>query len=157
HTIKGWGLRMAANPGNHSAIPDDAEMSELAKRAKMPDGVDFARFPENSPEGKYLKTRGEKLYSEIAGQHQLKAKNLEFFARQLEEHGAMGDSLEINYKMANYPHTQWMLGQLTAKLTRLANTPLEQKQLKDKQKPLTPAEKAFKTAGEMMVSMAPDV
>ena len=59
--------------------------------------------------------------------------------------------------MANYPHTQWMLGQLTAKLTRLSNTPLDEKLLKDKQKPLTGPEKAFKLAGEMLVSMAPDV
>ncbi len=69
----------------------------------------------------------------------------------------MSDSLDINFKMANYPHTQWMLGQLTAKLTRIANTSLNEKELKDKQKPLTPNEKAFKLAAEMMISMAPDV
>ncbi len=50
-----------------------------------------------------------------------------------------------------------MLGQLTAKLTRIANTPLDEKKLKDKQKPLNDFEKSLKLASEMMISMAPDV
>lgn len=157
HTIKGWGLKMAANPGNHSALPEADEINLLAERAGMPKGKDFARFDADSAEGKFLKTRGEHLYSEIKMQHEIKAKNKALFAKMAESLGTMGDSLEINYKMANYPHTQWMLGQLTAKLTRLANTPLDEKELKEKQKPLTPAEKSFKLAGEMLVSMAPDV
>lgn len=157
HTIKGWGLKMAANPGNHSAIPDDAELGLLAERGKMPKGEDFARFDEKSAEGKFLKQRGQQLWTEIKGQHDLKAKNKAHFAKIANELGSMSDTLDINFKMANYPHTQWMLGQLTSKLTRIANTPLDEKQLKEKQKPLTAAEKAFKLAAEMMVSMAPDV
>lgn len=157
HTIKGWGLKMAANPGNHSAIPEEPELEILAERGQMPKGATFARFDVKSPEGQFLQARGEKLYREIEGQHQLKAKNKAHFAKLAAELGEPANSLDINFKMANYPHTQWMLGQLTSKLTRIANTPLEEKQLKDKQKPLTPAERAFKLAGEMMVSMAPDV
>ncbi len=157
HTVKGWGLRMAANPGNHSALPESEELDALAERSHMPKDLDFARFDANSAEGKFLKARGEKLFSDMKMQHELKAKNKAFFAKMANELGEMGDSLEINYKMANYPHTQWMLGQLTAKLTRIANTPLDTNALKAKQKPLMSAEKAFKLAGEMMVSMAPDV
>lgn len=157
HTIKGWGLKMAANPGNHSAIPEEAELGVLAERGGMPKGEDFARFEPSSPEGKYLKARGEKLYKEIRGQHELKAKNQKFFADFARDLGDPADTLDINYKMANYPHTQWMLGQITAKLTRIANTSLDEKKLKEKQKPLTASEKAFKLAGEMIVSMAPDV
>ncbi len=157
HTIKGWGLKMAANPGNHSAIPDEPELDILAERGKMPKGETFARFDAKSAEGKFLRERGEKLFSDIKGQHALKAKNQKFFTDFANQLGEAGNSLDINFKMANYPHTQWMLGQLTSKLTRLANTPLDAKQLKDKQKALSPAEKAFKLAGEMMVTMAPDV
>ncbi|MGZ3724092.1 MAG: pyruvate dehydrogenase, partial [Bdellovibrionales bacterium] len=157
HTIKGWGLKMAANPGNHSAIPEDAEMETLAERGKMPKGEDFARFPDNSPEGKFLKERGNAILKDIKAQHALKEKNLAAFAKIGEAQGEMANSLDINFKMANYPHTQWMLGQLTSKLTRLANTPLDAKKLAEKQRPLNDAEKAFKLAGEMMVSMAPDV
>nr|HMN68705.1 pyruvate dehydrogenase [Bdellovibrionales bacterium] len=157
HTIKGWGLKMAASPGNHSAIPEADELLALAERGQMPKGTDFARFPENSPEGKFLKARGEKLYKEIKAQYALRDKNKAAFAKLGQELGEMKDTLDINFKMANYPHTQWMLGQLTAKLTRIANTPLNEKELKDKQKPLTAEERAFKLAAEMMVSMAPDV
>ena len=66
-------------------------------------------------------------------------------------------TLDINTKMTSYPHTQWMLGQLTAKLTRIANTSLNEKELTGTQKPLTAHEKPFKMVGEMLVSMAPDV
>lgn len=157
HTIKGWGLQMAANPGNHSAIPEEAELEILAERGQMPKGIDFARFDEKSPEGKFLKTRGESLLADIQGQYKLRDKNIAKFKKMGEELGSMPDSLDINYKMANYPHTQWMLGQLTAKLTRIANTSLDEKKLKDKQKALNATEKTFKLASEMMVSMAPDV
>lgn len=157
HTIKGWGLKMAANQGNHSAIPDEPELEILAERSGMPKGETFARFEVNSAEGKFLKERGEKLYSEIKGQNELKEKNLTAFNKMAEELGQPGDSLDINFKMANYPHTQWMLGQLTAKLTRIANTSLDSSKLKEKQKPLNETEKTFKLAAEMLVSMAPDV
>jgi pyruvate dehydrogenase E1 component len=157
HTIKGWGLKMAANPGNHSALPEESEMTELAQKTQIPKGLDFARFDDKSKEAKFLRARGEELYREIKAQNELKAKNTALFNQVIGERGAMAPSLDINYKMANYPHTQWMLGQLTAKLTRLANTPLDSKLLKDKQKPLNDAERAFKLAGEMLVSMAPDV
>ena len=158
HTIKGWGLDMAASPGNHSALPEAAEIDLLAERTGLRDPkVPFARFDSDTPEGKFLKARGEALYADVKEQHAIKARNQKHFADVAAQMGAPGDSLGINFKMANYPHTQWMLGQLTAKLTRLANTSLDESRLKDKQKPLTDAEKTFKLAGEMLISMAPDV
>lgn len=157
HTIKGWGLKMAANPGNHSAIPEEDELASLADRAGLEKGADFARFDAKSTEGKFLKARGESLLKDIKGQHELKESNRQFFRSMGKELGEMSDSLDINFKMANYPHTQWMLGQITSKLTRIANTPLDPKLLKEKQKPLNEAEKAYKLAAEMMISMAPDV
>ncbi len=157
HTIKGWGLKMAANPGNHSALPDEDEIQQLAKNVSVPDGQNFARLSAASEEGRFLKARGEKLHQEISAQHALKQKNQKFFADLGVQLGEMPPTLDINFKMANYPHTQWMLGQLTAKLTRLANTPIDAKQLRDKQRALTDTERPFKLAGEMIVSMAPDV
>ena len=50
-----------------------------------------------------------------------------------------------------------MLGQLTAKLTRIANTPLSEEKLTASQKALTEHEKPWKLPGELFVSMAPDV
>lgn len=152
HTLKGWGLKMAAAPGNHSALPSEEEMEELRKKQNITGTTLFARFDEATPESKFLKDRGEELYQEILSQHSLKEKNKKFFTTKLFEHGNIPDSLDINTKLTSFPHTQWMLGQLTAKLTRLANTAATQKE-----KPLTDFEKTWKLPGELMIMMAPDV
>jgi pyruvate dehydrogenase E1 component len=154
HTLKGWGLRMAAAPGNHSALPTEEEVESLRKAQ----GVDtlFARFTKGE-EADFLKKRGDELYKQILEQNALKDKNAQFFAKKMTEFGEIPPTLEISTKMASYPHTQWMLGQLTAKLTRIANTSLSQKELGKNQKALTDAEKPWKTPGELLVTMAPDV
>jgi pyruvate dehydrogenase E1 component len=157
HTLKGWGLEMAAHPGNHSTLPEEDELEKLAANTGMPKGKKYARFDASSEEGKFLKKRGEELYAEIKAQHSLKEKNKAKYLKELEALGEMPESLDINFKMANYPHTQWMLGQLTSKLSRIANTPLDASKLEKGMKALKDSEKPFKQAGEMIVAMAPDV
>ncbi len=146
HTLKGWGLRCAAQPGNHSALPSDDEMLELQKKHGAVDGKLFPRFSDSAPETKFLKERGDRLLKDIREQSVLRDKNKAEFLAKLSAHGGLPNSLEINFKMASYPHTQWMLGQLTAKLTRLANN-----------EPTNAKEKPWKIPGELFISMAPDV
>lgn len=153
HTLKGWGLAMAAQQGNHSALPDDDEILQLRKSQGLNDDQIFAGFPETSPEGKYLKKRGDELTKQIKTQNEIKEKNLQKFNSTLKSE--IPSSLEINFKMANHPHTQWMLGQCTAKLTRIANT--DNKKTDKNQKPLTEFETAWAPASKMLVTMAPDV
>lgn len=148
HTLKGWGLKMAAQPGNHSALISQEEMDEMKAKFGPKGETLFAGFDPKSSESQYLKTRGEKLYTEIKAQHDLKNKNQKFFLDQIEKMGAIPQQLDINTKMASYPHTQWMLGQLTAKLTRIANADTTK---------LTETEKAWKLPGELFMTMAPDV
>jgi pyruvate dehydrogenase E1 component len=157
HTIKGWGLKMAATPGNHSALLNSEEMDQLRAAQGISNDEPFARFPQNSPEGKFLQERGSKLYREIRAQADLKKKNQQYFQKMVTDLGEPTSSMDISTKMASYPHTQWMLGQLTAKLTRIANTPLKDSELKPEQKALTDSEKPWKVPGELLVSMAPDV
>jgi pyruvate dehydrogenase E1 component len=157
HTVKGWGLQMAAAPGNHSSLPDESEIQALRDTQGVPASDPFQKFGENSKESLFLKKRGESLEADRRLWLALREKNRAYFARRMAESGTPGITLDINLKMANFPHTQWMLGQLTAKLSRLADTPLEESKLKDKQKALTPVEKSWKLAGELMVHMAPDV
>ncbi|KYG67045.1 pyruvate dehydrogenase [Bdellovibrio bacteriovorus] len=157
HTLKGWGLKSAAQPGNHSSLPQEEEVIELKAKQGITGDTLYKRFDAGSTEGKFLAARGEKLLGEIKAQHALKSKNQDYFMKKLMEWGEIPTSLDINTKMTSYPHTQWMLGQLTAKLTRIANTPLDEKKLSDKQKALTPNEKPFKLPGELFISMAPDV
>ncbi|MGH1468823.1 MAG: pyruvate dehydrogenase [Bdellovibrionales bacterium] len=146
HTLKGWGLEMEAQSGNHSALPSRDEMKTLRLNSGLKEDEFFGRFKDSSPEGKFLKTRGDKLFKDIKEQHKIKDENTAKFRKEIGEN--LPDSLGINLKMASYPHTQWMLGQLTSKLTRIANTP---------KKDLNDSEKLWKTASELMVSMAPDV
>lgn len=152
HTVKGWGLSEAAKPGNHNSQLDQEEIDQLREREGIPADQLFQKFSENSKEAKFLKARGDEIYKDILKQHELKDENKRHFLAELEKHGQIPESLDINLKLVNYPHTQWMLGQLTAKLTRIANTSND----KDA-KPLTDMEKAFKIPAELFVSMAPDV
>ena len=151
HTLKGWGLKMAAAPGNHSALPNEEEVNELRRAQGLSDDTLFARFT-SGPEAQFLKERGDKLLQDFRQQAAIKEKNTKFFSSKLQAHGALPESLEINTKMASYPHTQWMLGQLTAKLTRIANTSEA-----PGEKPLPANEKPWKLPGELLITMAPDV
>lgn len=158
HTVKGWGLEMAANTGNHSMLPEDAEMVALREAQGIAAETLFDRFPNGSKEAEYCEKRGDELYADIKAQNALKEKNLQLFAELAVKNGDIPDTLDINTKMANYPHTQWMLGQLTAKFTRIANTAIDAKDdPKTKTKALNDFEKSWKLPAELMVSMAPDV
>lgn len=148
HTLKGWGLQMAAQPGNHSSLNTQEEMDQMRAAQGLKGDTLFAGFDAKTPEAKFLKERGEKLYTDIKAQNALKEKNQKYFLAEVEKMDSIPESLEINTKMTSYPHTQWMLGQLTAKLTRLANA--------DKTA-LPENEKRWKTAGELFMTMAPDV
>lgn len=156
HTLKGWGTRIAAAPGNHSALINEDEMESLRKAQGLTGETLFARFPEKSKEAQYLKTRGEALHKDYLESVKLREANKVHFSELIESKGGIPVSFEINTKMASYPHTQWMLGQLTAKLTRIANTN-EQGKDEPGKRALTEADKHWKIPGELFVSMAPDV
>lgn len=151
HTLKGWGLRSAAQAGNHSSLPAEDEVEELRAKQGIKGDKLFERMSGSSAEGKFLKERGDKLLQEIRAQQTLKENNQKLFQEKIQEAGAFPTSLDINLKMASYPHTQWMLGQLTAKLTRIANAAVGDK------KGLTDSEKVWKVPSELFISMAPDV
>ncbi len=152
HTLKGWGLEMEAEQGNHSSLPSEEEMNRLQKKQGLAEETLFAGFSTQSKEGVFLKARSEEIYKEMQLQFDLKKQNQKFFAERIQEEGGIPQSLDINLKMASFPHTQWMLGQCTAKLTRIANA-------KDgiDNKPLSEDEKRWRTAGELLTTMAPDV
>ncbi|RYZ71631.1 MAG: pyruvate dehydrogenase, partial [Proteobacteria bacterium] len=154
HTLKGWGLRSAAAPGNHSSLPSEDEVEELRKAQGLTGDTLFARFDEKTEEAKFLKERGSELEGEIRDHFKRRDKNWNYFQKQIQEGGEIPVSMGINLKMASYPHTQWMLGQLTAKLTRISNMSLE---AKGDQKALPAEERAWKTPSELLVTMAPDV
>lgn len=158
HTLKGWGLRSAASPGNHSALPSEEEVEELRQAQGLTGDTLFAPVDPKTEEGKWIAERGNFLYGQIKEHFALREKNWESFQTRMQELGEIPVSLGINLKMASYPHTQWMLGQCTAKLTRIANTSLDAAgKGKSEAKTLIPEEHAWKVPAEMLVTMAPDV
>jgi pyruvate dehydrogenase E1 component len=162
HTVKGWNLDCAAQSANHSAMIEDEEVYRLRERSglKARDLLAFERFDENSPEGKYLKERGEYLWTGIQSCKKIKSDNIEKLRKELQATGAdkaFPTEVGINLKFVPSIHTQWMLGQISAKLTRIAETPLDEKLLTDGQKPLNPEERKLKAAANGFIMMAPDV
>jgi pyruvate dehydrogenase E1 component len=146
HTLKGWGLESAASPGNHNTLPEKKEVESLQKKTGLTVDQIFSKFEDSSEEGLFLKKRGQDLLNDLKTQRDLKSLNEAFFLKKLEAHGPLPESIGVNLKLASYPHTQWMLGQLNAKLNRCANADS-----------LSPQEQPWKTPGELIVAMAPDV
>jgi pyruvate dehydrogenase E1 component len=160
HTIKGWHLKCEAMSGNHSAMLEEDEVRELRKKAGLfgDDLTSFERFDEKSPEGKYLKDRSDFLWKGIQSCEKLKQDNLTQFKKEVDTAGLLKNfpkSLDINLKFVPFIHTQWMLGQMSAKLNRIADTYVEG--VKQAAKPLTDAEKLWKPIANHVVTLAPDV
>ena len=149
HTIKGWGLQMAARAGNHSALVSRQEMELLKQkmRENSPGSGEegFALFAPSSKEGKFLKNRGQGLYKDIVSQREIKTHNQLRFKNQFK---GLGDSLDIDFKRMSYPHTQWFLGQVTARLARLAG---------EKKEAASVLEGSLKAAGQLVFTLSPDV
>lgn len=156
HTLKGWGLNMAALSGNHSLLPSSEEMFFLRKKTGLQQEEIFASFPKGSQEDLFLKKRGDQLYKEIKERERIKKKNQSLFLKKqaqfsenLSSSSLKKSDFGINLKMASYPHTQWMLGQITSKMTRISNTDVKRLSFEE--------EKSWKAESEAMVFMSPDV
>lgn len=161
HTIKGWGLRCAAQASNHSAMVEEDEVKELLKKSgtKSDDLLAFERFDEKSPEAQYLKKRGDEVYSAITAIEKTRDANIQKVASELEKTGwsaAEPTEVGVNLKLVPLAHTQWVLGQITAKLNRIGDNPIEGDPTR-KIRALTPEEIKWKVPGSHLVTMAPDV
>ena len=162
HTVKGLGLRCAAQSTNHSAMLEESEVVEL--RAKIgltgKDLKAFEHFDDASAEGKFLKTRGTELWNGMEDVKKLRKENLQSVRSIMDSTNAttaFPTEIGINLKLVPLIHTQWMLGQITAKLSRIADTSIVDADVKAPQRPLTAEEKKFKAAARLLISMAPDV
>ncbi|MEY4673766.1 MAG: hypothetical protein RL148_1550 [Planctomycetota bacterium] len=159
HTVKGRGLECVAANGNHSALPEDEEVARILAQHGMTPERPFVRFDADSPEGRFLAARGAELR---AGMDQLIAQaeaNRTKVDRMIAEAGGVPDSLDINLKLAPVTHTQWMWGQLAAKIVRIGVfDELSQAGKAHKAGRAPTAEEArWGPAADLMMTMAPDV
>jgi pyruvate dehydrogenase E1 component len=159
HTIKGRGLQCVAANGNHSAMPETNEVVAILKEHGLSLDRPFVRFAAGSDEGRFLVQRGLAMRLGIEALEAQAAANRQRVAAQIAQQGGMPASLDINLKLAPTTHTQWMWGQLAAKLVRigvydeLAKAGKEQKAGKAP----TADEARWNPLADLMMTMAPDV
>jgi pyruvate dehydrogenase E1 component len=157
HTIKGFGLKCSADPSNHSALPSEAEIQLLLKAAGLASADPFALFPANSEEGKYLAARRDRFRAGFEEHARLKLENRESARRAIQADGGIPDSLGIDLSLFPLAHTQWMWGQIAAKLVRIGTQDEGGPQTAVSAKSLSADEERWKTAADMVLTLSPDV
>jgi pyruvate dehydrogenase E1 component len=159
HTVKGRGLECVAANGNHSALPEETEVQRILAAHGLSLARPFERFDRDSDEGRYLTQRGLTMRLGIEALEAQREANLARVQAQIDVHGGVPQSLDINLKLAPITHTQWMWGQLAAKLVRigvydeLARAGREQKAGRAP----TADEAKWNPIADLMMTMAPDV
>ncbi len=122
YTIKGYRLACQAMSGNHSSLPEADELKAMADRIGADVTHPFEGFEPSSEEEAYLSQRREWLLTGIdkilAEVDERKKKWLDFARSEV----TWPTDLDIHaLKFNPVAHTQWMWGQIAAKLDRLAH------------------------------------
>lgn len=155
HTVKGWNLECAADPSNHSALPDKAEEERILAAAGLDWADPFALFPAESPEGRFLARRRDHFRAGIAEHDALIARNRAKVQTALERDGGLPPTLDIDLSLFPSAHTQWMWGQLAAKLVRIGTA--DEGGPRSGSGELSSEDARWRTAADFMLTLSPDV
>jgi pyruvate dehydrogenase E1 component len=150
YTIKGYRLRCQALSGNHSALPEPEELKEMAKNIGATENV-FGEFPEESEESAYLAVRRAYLVEGIAKIRRTVAERKKQWIETASAFPWPTDLAITAIKFNPVAHTQWMWGQIAAKLDRLARGAQ-----KEGATP-SPDDETWKKVAPYFLTMAPDV
>ena len=157
HTVKGWGLESYAHPGNHNSLPDEAEVIQLLESDGLTKDDPFEPFSEDSAEGRFLAERGAALREGQQALWALKDRNQARF----EEAGKAGfpETFDLSLKYLPLVHTQYVWGQLAAKIIRIGNQyhPERTGTQGEDHKALVGDEARWGPAADLVMTMAPDV
>jgi hypothetical protein len=152
HTIKGWSLQCQADPFQ----PLGAAGSSGGSRPCSPEpglttADPFARFAAETAEGRFLAARRDLFRSGIEAHSRLRAENRAWIQEQIERDGGIPPSLKVDLSLFPMAHTQWMWGQLAAKLVRIgtADEGGPQTATSGKDKDLSRDELRWKTGGRL--------
>jgi pyruvate dehydrogenase E1 component len=149
YTIKGKGLSMAAHSGNHSAMPEEDEIRDMAKKIGASYEDPFEDFKSGSEEEAFLESRRNKL---LPGIDQILGEVAERKEKWLEEARAIDWPVDFDITALKFnpvAHTQWMWGQIAAKLDRLARG--------DRGTKAESLDKGWGQVARFFLTMAPDV
>lgn len=157
HTIKGWGLSSYAAPGNHSAMPSGQEVDALLEKEGLSKDDPYALFSPETTEGKFLGRRKEEMRKGIEAVWSLKDANRARAQKAIDERGGLPETLGINLKLLPLVHTQYVWGQLAAKLIRIGTTYETERHGEPVEHPLEGDERRWGPAADLVLTMAPDV
>lgn len=155
HTIKGWGLESYAAPGNHSALPEDKEVEVLLESEGLSTDEPYGRFADDSEEGRFLAERRASMRAGQEAVWELRDKNEAKFDAAVTD--GLPDVLGVNLKYLPLVHTQYIWGQLAAKLIRIGNAYEPIRNGKPPKEKLEGDELRWGPAADMFLTMAPDV
>ncbi|MFM8315822.1 MAG: pyruvate dehydrogenase [Deltaproteobacteria bacterium] len=148
YTIKGKGLSFQALSGNHSAMPEESELREIANKLDVSFEDPFEDFPEDSAEERFLTQRRKNF---LGGIDQILGEVAERKQSWLEEAQNISWPSDFDITALKFnpvAHTQWMWGQIAAKLDRLARGDRGNK---------TVSEEGWGQVARFFLTMAPDV
>ena len=157
HTLKGWGLECLADPSNHSALPSKEELEGILAKAALTLQDPFALFPADTEEGRFLGARRD-AFRRVRDEHrELRERNRARVRRAIEERGGLPDTLAIDTSLFPLANTQWMWGQLAAKLVRIGTQEVVAPRQRAPKKELTELERRWQPAAEFVMTLSPDV
>ncbi|MCE9593563.1 MAG: pyruvate dehydrogenase [Planctomycetes bacterium] len=157
HTIKGWNLECEANPSNHSALPSKKEIEALLGKAGVPLDDPFALFADDTQEARWLAQRRELFREGIEEHSRLRAENRDWIRAAIEKDGGLPETLDIDLSLFPVAHTQWMWGQIAAKLVRIGTADEGGPETATGGKALSADEQRWKTAADFVLTLSPDV
>ncbi len=148
YTIKGHSLRCEGHSGNHSAMPEEDELVEMGKRLGTSHEDPFQDFDSGSAEEKFLVTRRKELTDGIENLIKQIDQRKENWLEEIRSVDFPTDFDITALKFSPIAHTQWMWGQIAAKLDRLAHGNAKVETENDKQ---------WAKVAKYFMTMAPDV
>ncbi len=158
HTIKGWNLRSAAHPANHSTLPSAEEIEEILTRAGLSWDDPFARFAPGTEEAAYLASLREEYRAGIEEHIALRERNRSKVRAAIDQGGGLPETIGIDLSLFPVTHTQWMWGQLAAKLVRVGTQGQPSPAEGTKAEPeLNENEARWAPAAQFVLTLSPDV
>ncbi|MEL6713609.1 MAG: pyruvate dehydrogenase, partial [Planctomycetota bacterium] len=162
HTLKGWGLECLADPANHSTLPKGSEIELLVTEAGLSMDDPFVHFAEDSEEGQFIAARRDPFRTAMDEHEALRLRNKQRVQDSIASAGEIPRSLDIDMSLFPIAHTQWMWGQLAAKLVRIGASATDarvghRRGDVEGAVDLTEHERRWAPAAEYVMTMSPDV
>lgn len=160
HTVKGWGLRCFAMPGNHSSLPSEEEIDALLAGQGLDRSSLYGRrggWREDGPELAWLERRGARLRQGVEETEALIAANRARIEASLAPTLPLPEDFGVNLTLVPLAHTQWLWGQVAGRLVRVGTHDELAAAGLDPGRQLDALEARWSKVADLMLTLSPDV